>query len=242
MGEGQGEGLKRYKILGSNFSVFFIRWCPTTQHVLVFYLFPFSLCFHFCLSIYLACSCPNDFSETNRIILLPRRKPCSPHCCLQSKVQGSGPSFGKPALTGWLLVMIAPGYFTGCEVHRPDSRILWELAVILPVFPAILSECKCGIAILLQEKCRWSESMLLACSDVLSGFDNESPVRHQLPSLCVGVLRPGHGLRGACGSCFIASSERGGNRWIVASLINAAKVDLGVEMASSVDWWKICPS
>ena len=73
--------------------------------------------------------------------------------------------------------------------------------------------------------------MLLARSDVLSGFANESLVRHQLPSLCVGMLRPGQGLRGACGSCFIASSERGGKRWIVESLINAAKVDLGVEMA-----------
>lgn len=54
------------------------------------------------------------------------------------------------------------------------------------------------------------------------------------------MLRQGQGLRGGCGSCFIASSERGGKRWIVESLINAAKVDLGVEMAILLIDWQFC--
>jgi len=140
--------------------------------------------------------CPSVWHAAALMIFLKQtwsvRFPCSAHFCLQGEVQGSGPYFGKSALTGWLFVIIAPEYFTGCEVHKPDCRILWESAVILPVFLPILSECKCGIAILLQEKCSWSESTLLACSDALSGFGNKSLVRYQLPSLCVGKKMATH--------------------------------------------------
>ena len=55
---------------------------------------------------------------------------------------------------------------------------------------------------------------------------SKSLVRHQLPSLCVGMLRPGQGMGGGC-----SSSREGGRRWIAECLTNAAKVDLGVEMA-----------
>lgn len=183
--------------------------------------------------------CPSVWHAAALMIFLKQtwsfRFPCSAHFCLQSEVQGSGPYFGKSALTGWLFVIIAPEYFTGCEVHKPDCRILWESAVILPVFLPVVSECKCGIAILLQEKCSWSESTLLACSDALSGFGNKSLVRYQLPSLCVGMLRPGQGMGGGCGS-----SWEGGGRWIAECLTNAAKVDLGVEMAILLIEWQFC--
>ena len=148
--------------------------------------------------------------------------PAVPTPTCRVKCRNPGPYFGKPVLSGWPFVMTVSGYFMGCDVHKLDRRVLWEPAVILPVFLPTLLECKCGIAMLLQEKSSWSKSTLFASIDSLTGFGNESPVRPRTPYLCVGMLGWG------AGSCFAASSERGGRSRVVECLANAAKVDWGL--------------
>lgn len=87
-----------------------------------------------------------------------------------------------------------------------------------------MSECKGGIAMLLQEKSKWSESTFFANIDISTVFGTDclGHPRH-LPYLCVGMLK----LR--CASCFIASSERGGNRRVVERFANVTRVDWGLK-------------
>lgn len=158
-------------------------------------------------------------------------KPCSAYSHLQSEMQESGPYFGKPVLSAWPLLMTVSGYFMGCDVHKLDHRVRWEPAIILPVFSPTPSECKCEIAMLLQEKSSWSKSTLFASIDSLTGFGNESPVRPRTPYLCVGML--GWGRVPASQH---PTREEGEAGWW--SVLPTLPRQIGGWHIDSIYWWK----